>query len=91
MRGLDYDLNWALAADGVTTRGSAFRNANIRTLLEFSPRAMARVTPERAAVAQLKAQADVPAFATDVVPGRKVMDVEEYEGRLDAVRLASGS
>lgn len=37
-RGLDYDLNWSLAGDKITTRGEAYRNASLRDLLEFLPR-----------------------------------------------------
>ena len=37
-RGLDYDLNWSLAGDKITTRGEAYRNASLRDLMEFLPR-----------------------------------------------------
>ena len=37
-RGLDYDLNWSLAGDKITTRGEAYRNASVKDLLEFLPR-----------------------------------------------------
>lgn len=87
-RGLDYDLNWSLNADRVTTRGEAYRNASVRDLLEFAPRGSVKVTKERALQVVGGPEAAVKpaeAFATDVVPGRKVMDVEEYEGRLTSV------
>jgi hypothetical protein len=90
VRGLDYDLNWSLAGDALTTRGEAYRNAAVRDLLEFAgPRGAVRVTKERAAevvAGPLAAPKPAEAFATDVFPGRKVMDVEEYEGRLSSVR-----
>lgn len=44
-RGLDYDLNWSLAGDKITTRGEAYRNAPLRDLLEFLPRAGALAAP----------------------------------------------
>ncbi len=89
-RGLDYDLNWSLAADSLTTRGEAYRNASVRDLLEFAPRGTVRVTKERAVEVIGGPEANpgkAEAFATDVFPGRKVMDVEEYEGRLTSVRI----
>lgn len=91
-RGLDYDLNWSLAADAITTRGTAFRNATVRDLVEFSPRGAVRVHKSRAlevTSGPLASAGAGEAFATDVVPGRKVMDVEEYESRLNSVRLAA--
>jgi len=39
---LNYDLNWSLAGDKITTRGEAYRNATVRDLLEFLPRKGAR-------------------------------------------------
>jgi hypothetical protein len=96
-RGLDYALNWSLAADSLTTRGEAYRNATVRELLEFAgPRGAVRVTKQRAlellgprgAGAQ-PAPSPAPAassFATDAgFPGRTVMDVEDFESRLASV------
>jgi hypothetical protein len=81
-------LNWSLAADHLTTRGEAYRNADVRELLEFLPRGTVKVTKERAVEVTGGPAAAPPAadsFATDVFPGRKVMDVEDYEGRLASV------
>jgi hypothetical protein len=88
---LDYDLNWSLAADAITTRGDAFRNPTIRDLVEFSPRGAVRVSKSRAVEVTAGSLANASAgeaFATDVIPGRKVMDVEEYESRLNSVSEA---
>lgn len=89
-RGLDYDVNWSLAADGLTTRGEAYRNAPVRDLLEFAgPRGAVRVTKQRAL--EVLDQGAAPAaagaaFATDTgLPGRALMDVDEYESRLASV------
>ena len=89
-RGLNYDLNWSLNADGLITRGDAFRNADVRTLLEFMPRAEVKLSKERGVevVAGPLAKAnETLAYATDAFPGRQVMDVEEYEGRLVSVSM----
>lgn len=91
-RGLSVPLNWSLASDGLTTRGEAYRNAPVRELLEFAgPRAEVAVDAARAATVlagPLAAAVPTAAFATDVMPGRKVMDVDEYEARLESVREA---
>ena len=80
----------------LTTRGEAYRNAPVRSLLEFAgPRDAVQVTRERALVVRgdgAGVGSGAPAggaFATDVVPGRTVMDVEEFEGRLSSVRSAA--
>ena len=87
-RGLDTDLNQSLAADGLTTRGEAYRNAPVRDLLEFAERGSVRVTKGRALEVTggpLAVALKTTAFATDALPGAKVMDVEEFEGRLASV------
>ena len=87
-RGVDCDLNQSLAADGLTTRGEAYRNASVRDLCEFSERASVRVTRERALEVvggPLATALKTAAFATDALPGVRVMDVEEFEGRLASV------
>lgn len=89
-RGLDYDLNWSLAADSLTTRGEAYRNASVRDLLEFAgPKKDLKVTPERA-LEIVSGPYTAPSkkritFATDGLPNRDVMSVEEFEARLEAV------
>jgi len=88
-RGLDYDLNWSLAADSLTNRGEAYRNANIRDLLEFIPRKDIKITKEKAVEiinGPFSKNTTVDSYATDVLPNTKVMDVEEYEGRLSSLR-----
>ena len=88
-RGLDPDLNISLAADGLTTRGDTFRNASVRDLFEFSERSSVKITSERAleVVAGPLAKAiKTTAYATDTFPGAKIMDVDEFEGRLASVR-----
>lgn len=74
----------------MTTRGEAYRNASVRDLLEFAgPRGDVRVTPERALEVKggpMASAGSALAFATDVHPGTSVMDVEEFEGRLESVR-----
>ena len=88
-RGLDYNLNWSLAGDRLTTRGEAYRNASLRDLIEFTPRTGARVTKGRALIVDIAAPAATTSFATDVVHGTSVMDVAEAESRTTAVS-ASG-
>jgi hypothetical protein len=102
-RGLDYSLNWSLAADSLTTRGEAYRNAPVRELLEFAgPRGAVRVSKLRAlellgprGAGAAPAPSPAPAassFATDAgFPGRTVMDVEEFESRLASVSRAGPS
>lgn len=90
-RGLDYNLNWSLAGDRLTTRGEAYRNASVRDLIEFTPRAGARVTKSRALVVDSGAAAVTAAYATDVMPGTTVMDVAEAEARTNAVRRGAGA
>lgn len=84
-RGLDYNLNWSLAGDRLTTRGEAYRNASVRDLIEFTPRSGARVTKGRALIVDTAAPAATASFATDVVHGTSVMDVAEAESRTTAV------
>ena len=93
-RGLEYELNFSLAADGLTTRGEAYRNAPVRDLLEFAgPRGDVRLTRERALEVTggpMAVARSALAFATDVHPAATVMDVEEFEGRLESVRVVVG-
>lgn len=89
-RGLDYDLNWSLAGDSVTARGDAFRNAPVRTLLEFTPRAEVKsITKQRALVTKTAESAAVPAaaFSTDpaAIPGTAAVSIEEFEDKLASV------
>lgn len=86
MRGLDYNLNWSLAGDQLTTRGEAYRNASVRDLIEFTPRSAARVTKDRALVVDSGAAPATASFATDILPGASVMDVSEAEERATALR-----
>ena len=77
----------------MTTRGEAYRNATVRDLIEFSDRASVKVTKERAVevvggMFGPSTRSKFTAFATDVIPGFKVMDVEEYESRLASVSLS---
>lgn len=81
-------LRWSLAADHLTTRGDVHRNADIKTLMEAMPRSQVNIGKDKSVqvVSGPLAQAnDTAAFATDAFPGRQVMDVEEYEGRIDSV------
>ena len=84
-RGLDYDLNWALAGDRLTTRGEAYRNASIRDLLEFAPRAGHAVTKEKALVCTTPQPQPCPAFATDALPGTQASGVGCRRLRVEVV------
>ena len=68
-RGLDYDLNWSLAGDRVTARGEAYRNASVRDLIEFTPRAGHSVTKARGLVCAAPVPPPCPVFATEALPG----------------------
>lgn len=85
MKGLDYDLNFSLANDDLTTRGEAYRNAPVKDLIEFAPRSTVKVTKERAVISSARG-AKAVAYATDALPGFQVMDIEEFEGRVQSVR-----
>ncbi len=95
VRGLDLDLNQSLAGDGLTTRGEAYRNASVRDLCEFAgPRGAVRLSKDKAlelVSGPLASAISCSAFATDVMPGSSVMDVEEFEGRLASVRVPRGA
>jgi len=82
-RGVDVDLNFSLAADRVTTRGQAFRNPDVRTLLEFLPRGSAEVRKGKSVATNGAPQAALSVQATDKIFGSDgVVDVEEYEAAL---------
>ena len=88
MRGLNYDLNWSLAGDKITTRGEAYRNASVRDLIEFSSRKDVRVTKARAVVgvnSVVNVASGAPLFATDSFTGASAVDVEDFEKRLISV------
>lgn len=89
-RGLNYDLNWALAGDQLTTRGQAYRNPTVRDLIEFAPRGV-RVTKNRAVVATAgqAAAGAAPTYATDHLPGTSVVDIEDFERRIESVSVQS--
>jgi len=76
-RGTDIDLNASLAADNLTTRGDAYRNASVRDLIEFADRGSVKATKLRAVLAQGKAPAAATVEATDAILGaERVVDVE---------------
>jgi hypothetical protein len=72
----------------VTTRGEAYRNASVRELVEHAPRGSVKVSKKEGWSVEVLGAAPAPAqgFATDVMAGRQVMDVEEFEAKLRSVR-----
>ena len=86
---MDPDLNVSLAADGLTTRGETYRNASVRDLFEFSERSTVKITKDKALEViggPLAKAIKTAVYATDSFSGAKVMDVDEFEGRLASVR-----
>lgn len=80
--GFHLDLNWSLAADGVTPAGDAWRNAPITNLVQYS----SGKKVGKGALSCSMPTAYVPALATDEYPGFEVMDLEAYEDMAAAVK-----
>lgn len=82
-RGLDYGLNWSLADDGVTPRGMAFRNPEVKELLM---QATGPVDKDSKVLAcGLGADDTAPLFCTDEHEGFVVADIDEFESRFETV------
>jgi hypothetical protein len=80
IRGLDYDVNWSLAGDKITTRGQVFRNAKVRDFLEFMPRnSIQEIQTSNETVSVHYPAIHCAISSTDVLKGCNVVDISEFE------------
>lgn len=81
--GLSYDLNWSLADDNVTPKGSAFRNASVKELLQHCT---GRLSASKAIDCGDAVASDVVGpFATDDYAGHASLSIDDYEAALEDV------
>ena len=85
--GLDTNLNWSLADDGVTPLYEAYRNLKGKEALTHFE---GKVNKGGVVYSSVK-ETEVPLLATDFVNGFQPVDIDAYEELQEEVWLACGA